>query len=139
MDSKQKALCFFSSEQLKRSCQDVCDGQTFLLDYLFKRFGTKLYGQVVGIPMGTYCAPLVADVFLFCYKRDFIMPLSGDKQANIIDSFNTTSRYLDYTLNINYIYFDNMVSQIYPLALQLNKAHTSDTEAWFLDLHLCHF
>ena len=91
--------------------------------------------------MGTNCAPLVAGVFLFCYKRDFIMPLSGDKQANIIGAFNTTSRYLNYTVNINDIYFYNMVSQIhvYPLELQLNKANASDTEAWFLDLHLCHF
>ena len=48
----------------------------------------------------------------------------------------TTSRYLDDILNINYVYFDNMVSQIYPSELQLNKANTSDTEAEFLDLHL---
>ena len=39
-------------------------------------------------------------------------------------------------LNINHVYFDNMVSQIYPSELQLNKANTSDTEAAFLDLHL---
>ena len=45
--------------------------------------------------MGTYCAPLVADLFLFCYERDFMMSLSDDKQADVIDAFNTTSRYLD--------------------------------------------
>ena len=50
--------------------------------------------------------------------------------------FNTTSRYLDDILNINYVYFDTMVSQIYPSELRLNKANTSDTEAAFLDLHL---
>ena len=43
---------------------------------------------------------------------------------------------MDDILNINNIYFDIMVSQIYPLELQLNKAKTSDTEAAFLDLHL---
>ena len=59
-----------------------------------------------------------------------------DKQADRIDVFNTVSRYLDDILNINNVYFDNMVSQIYPLELQLNKANTSDTEAAFLDLHL---
>ena len=47
--------------------------------------------------------------------------------------FNTTSIYLDDILNINNVYFDNMVSQIYPSELQLNKANTSDTEAAFLD------
>ena len=67
--------------------------------------------------------------------------LSDDKQADIIqfDAFNTTSRYLDDILNINNVYFDTMVSQIYPSELQLNKANTSDTEATFLDLHLSIF
>ena len=64
------------------------------------------------------------------------MSLSDDKQADVIDAFNTTSRYLDDILNINNVYFDNMVSQIYPSELQLNKANTSDSEATFLDLHL---
>ena len=84
------------------------------MDNIFIRFGTKLYTQVVRIPMGTNCAPLVADLVLFCYERDFMMSLSDDKQANIVDAFNTTSRYLDDTLNIDNVYFDNMVSQIYP-------------------------
>ena len=74
------------------SCQNVCDGLTFLLDNIFIRFGTKLYRQVVGIPMGTNCALLVADLFLFCYERDFMMSLSDDNQADVIDAFNTTSR-----------------------------------------------
>ena len=60
-----------------------------------------------------------------------MMSLSDDKQAHIIDAFNTTSRYLDNILNINNVYFDNMESQIYPSELQLNKANTSDTEAEF--------
>ena len=72
--------------------------------------------------MGTNCAPLVADLLLFCYVRDFLISLSDDKQAEIIDAFNTTSRYLDDILNINNFYFDTMVSQIYPSELQLNKA-----------------
>ena len=59
--------------------------------------------------MGTNCAPMVADLFLFCYERDFMMSLSDDKQADVIDAFNTTSRYLDDILNINNVYFDNMV------------------------------
>ena len=60
--------------------------------------------------MGTNCAPLVADLFLPCYERDFMMFLSDDKQSDIICAFNTTSRYLDAILNINNVYFDNMVS-----------------------------
>ena len=81
--------------------------------------------------MGTNCAPLVADLFLFYYERDFTMSLSDDNQADVIDAFNTTSRYLDDILKINNVYIDNMVSQIYPSELQLNKANTSDTKAAF--------
>ena len=108
---------------------------TFLLDNIFIRFGTKLFRQEAGISMGTNCAPLVADLFLFCYERDFMMSLSDDKQADIIDAFNTTSNYLDGILKINNVYFDTMVSQIYPPELQRNKVNTSDNEAAFLDLH----
>ena len=79
---------------------------------IYIRFGIKLYRQVVGIPMGTNCAPLVANLLLFCYERDFMMSLSDDRQADIIYAFNTTSRYLDGIFNINNVYFDNMVSQI---------------------------
>ena len=110
--------------------------ETFLLDNIFIQFGTNLYRQVVGIPMDTNCAPLVADLFMFCYERDFMMSLSDDKQADVIDAFNTTSRYMDDILNINNVYFDNIVSKINPSELQLNKVNTSDTEAAFLDLHL---
>ena len=77
-----------------------CDALNFLLNNVFIRFGTKLYRQIVGIPLGTNCAPLVSDFVLFCYERDFMMSLSDDKQADVIDAFNTTSRYLDDILTL---------------------------------------
>ena len=67
-----------------------------------------------------------------------MMSLSDDKQADVIDAINTTSRYLDDILNINNVYFDNLVSQIYLSELQLNKVISSDTEAAFLDC-ICKF
>ena len=87
--------------------------------------------------MGTNCAPLVADLFLFCYERDFMKSLSRENQTDIIEAFNSTSRYLDDLLNIDNIYFDQMVDRIYPTELQLNRANSSDTETPFLDLNLC--
>ena len=62
--------------------------------------------------MGTSCDPLVSDLFWFCYERDFMMSLFDDQQADIIDAFKITSRYLDDILNIDNVYFDNMVNQI---------------------------
>ena len=51
--------------------------------------------------MGTNCALLVADLFLFCYERDFVKSLSRENQADLIEAFNSTSRYLDDLLNID--------------------------------------
>ena len=62
--------------------------------------------------------------------------LSGDNQVDIIEAFNSSSRYLDDLLNIDNPYFEGLVNLIYPPELQLNKANTSDTEAPFLDFHL---
>ena len=62
--------------------------------------------------------------------------LSDVKQAEIIEAFKSTSRYLDDLLHIDNPYLEDMVNSIYPPELQLNKANTSDNEAPFLDLHL---
>ena len=78
------------------------------------RFDTKLYRQTAGIPKGTNCAPLVAELFLFCCERDLMLSLSDNNQA-----FNSTSRYLNDLLNIDYLYFEQMVGQI-----QLNEANS---------------
>ena len=72
---------FFTSGAVRNynlwSCQKVCEALTFLLDNIYIRFGSKLYRQIIGIPMGTNCAPLVADLFLFCYERDSCGPFRG--------------------------------------------------------------
>ena len=104
----------FTSEQPKRyklwSCQKMCDALHYLLDNIFIRFGLKLYRQIVGIPIGTNCAPLVADLFLFCYERDFMLSLSDNNQTDIIEAFNSTSRYLDDLLNIDNPWWSSRVN-----------------------------
>ena len=107
------------------------DNSNTTLDNIFIRLALRRIEKVFRIPLGTNCAPLVADLVFFCYERDFMMSLSNDKLADINDAFNTASRYSDDILNIVYVYFDNMVSQIYPSELQLNTANISDKEAAF--------
>ena len=79
---------FFTSDVYNNhnlwSCQKSCDALVYLLDNIFIRFGIKLYRQAIGIPMGTICA----DLFLFCYERDFMRSLSRENQADIIPWFN---------------------------------------------------
>ena len=92
------------------------------MDIIFIRFHTKLYRKIVGIPKGTNCAPLIADLFSLCYERDFMASLSYNKEAEIIQAFNSTSRFLDNLLNIDNPYFEGLVGRMYPPELQLNKA-----------------
>ena len=131
----QKILTFNLGVAFLKSVS-ICGALSFLLDNIYIRFGTRLYRQIVGILMGTNCAPLVSDLFLFYFERDFMKNLFSDNQADVIKAFNLTSRYLDDLLNIDNPYFEGMVNQIYPPELQLDKANTSYTEALFLDLHL---
>ena len=136
MASNDRKAFFTSSDQSRYTlwtCQNVCDALSYLLDNIYIRFGTKLYRRIVGIPMGTNCTPLVADLFLYCYERDF---MDNDNQTDVIEALNSTSRYLDDPLNIANPYLEGMVNQIYPPELQLNKTNTTDTESPFLDLHL---
>ena len=101
----------------------MCEALTFLLGNIYIGFGSKLYRQIVGIPMGTNCAPFIADLFLFCYERDFMLSMSDDNQSEVSEAFNSTSRYLDDLLNIDNTFFNSMVNHIYPSELQLNKAN----------------
>ena len=77
-------------------------------DNIYIRFGTKLYRQIIGIPMGTNGAPRVADLFLYYERGD---SLNHDNQAGVIEAFNSTSRYLDDLLNTGNPYFEGMVNQ----------------------------
>ena len=131
---------FFTNDNYEKytmwTCEQVCDSLVFLLDNIFVQYGDSIYQQVIGIPMGTNCAPLIADLFLYCYESDFMSSLNSGSQSDIINAFNYSSRYIDDILNIDNPYFDTMISSIYPKELQLNKANVSDTSASFLDLDL---
>ena len=102
------------------SCEVVYESLSFVIDNRFIKFGITLYRQTVGMPISTNCAALIADLFLFCYERDF----------------NNTFRYIDDMLNMKTPYFAHMVSIIYLAELTLLQTNTSDIEASFLDLFL---
>ena len=95
----------------------MCEVLTYILDNIFIMLGTRLYRQTVGIQVGTTCAPLIADFLLFCYERNFMASLSYSKDDEIIQAFNSTSRYLNGILNIDNPYFEDMVGRIYPSEL----------------------
>ena len=132
------STAFFTSDiDSKKSfwtCNELCEALLFLLDNIFVKFKNVIFRQIVGVPMGTNCAPLVADLFLFCYERDFMLGLDTAKQGHIINAFNYTSRYLDDICNLDNPFFEKYIPNIYPKELQLNKANNNNNRASFLDL-----
>ena len=118
------------------TCNELCSAMYYIMDNIFVEFEDKIYRQVIGIPMGTNCAPLIADLFLYCHEKCFMDKLVKNKQLNLIECFNRTSRYLDDILNLDNPNFEKHISEIYPKELSLTKANLSDTHASFLDLDI---
>ena len=112
---------------------------TFLMEniYVYVQFDGMVYKQIVGIfPTGTNCAPLIADLFLYCYEGNLMSNLQKSKRFDLINKFNDTSRYLDDIFAIDNPEFAEHIPDIYPRKLLLNKANTSDEETSFLDLNI---
>ena len=109
-------------------CAELCEAFIFLMENVYVQFDGVVIQQKVAIPMDTNCAPLIADLFLYCYKRDLMSDLRKSKRLDLIYMFNDTSRYLDDIFTFDNPEFDKYISDIYPAELQLNKANTSDKE-----------
>ena len=92
--------------------------------------------QTVGIPMGTNCAPLLADIFLYSYEADFIQSLLSTGKKHLASRFNLTYRYIDDVLSINNPEFENYLGQMYPAELEIKDTTESTTSASYLDLQL---
>ena len=118
------------------TCSEVRNSLHILKDNLFARYGNAIFRKVIGIPVGTNCAPLVAELLLYCYERDFMLSLKPDSQADVINASNNTFRYWDDIFVFSLSIFDSMVSSIYPKELTFKKANSSDSSAAFLDLDL---
>jgi hypothetical protein len=108
----------------------------FLIDNIFVSFGGILFQQVVGIPMGTNCAPLLADLFIYSYESEFRQKLVKDKTIHEARAFNFTYRYIDDVLSINNSRFAEFLLLIYPPGLEVKETTDTASSASFLDLYL---
>ena len=79
-----------SASTKKFSEIDIFNMLEFLIDNIFAMFGGRVFQQTVGIPMGTNCAPLLADFFLYSYEADFIQGLLKKNEKKLARSFNFT-------------------------------------------------
>ena len=106
----------------------------FLTDNIFVQFGGRLFRQVIGIPVGTNCAPLLADLFLYSYENEFQDNMIKSGHRRLERSFNLCHRYLDDLIVFSNKKFLDYLKEIYPSQLTVEKANKSDHLANYLDL-----
>ena len=119
----------------KYTVDNVIKMLTFLIDNIFVQFGQELFQQVIGIPMGTNCAPLLADLFLYSYEAEFMQTLQRDDK-HLARKFNFTFRYIDDVMSLNNSKFNDFVHKIYPEELEIKDTTESTNAASYLDLYL---
>ena len=90
----------------------------FLIDNIFVVCAEKFFQQIIGISMGTHCAPLLADIFLYSYETEIIQSLLSNGRKRLASKLNFTYRYIDDVLSINNPDYENYLDQIYPLNLK---------------------
>ena len=108
----------------------------FLVDNIFVVLGGTVFHQIVGIPMGTNCAPLLPDILLYSYEADFIKSLLSTGKKKLASQFKFTYRYIDDVLSINNPDFENYLGQMYPAEPEIKNTPESNTSASYLDLIL---
>ena len=108
----------------------------FLVDNIFVVFAGKVFQQIFGIPMGTNCAPLLADIFLYSYKAEFIQSLLSTGRKRLASQFDFTYTCIDDILSINNPDFENYLGQMYFPELQINDTTEMNTSGSYFDLLL---
>ncbi|KAK3085993.1 hypothetical protein FSP39_011818 [Pinctada imbricata] len=86
--------------------------------------------------MGTNCAPLLADIFLYSYEAEFIQSLVSDGKRYLASNFNFTYRYIGDVLSINNPKFADYLSSIYPSELEVKETTETNNSASYLDIML---
>ena len=86
----------------------------FLIDNIFVQFGGRLFRQVIRIPMGTNCAPLLADLFLYSYENEFLDNMIGSGHRRLARSFNLCYRNIDDLIVFSNKKFLDYLKEIYP-------------------------
>jgi hypothetical protein len=105
----------------------------FLVDNIIVVVSEQVFQQSVGISMGTNCAPLLADLFLYSDEAEFMQTLLHEKKRSLEVVFNWTFRYIDDVLPINNAHFHSYVDSICPSELEIKDTTRSSTSALYLD------
>ena len=128
--SKSKTGRSYSLQEIK-SCLE------FLINKSFFQVGSKIFRQVIGIPMGSDPTLFFANLFLFFYESRWLKSIKNTNYG-VARKFGNIFRIIDDLIAINNgNEFENHYNEIYPPELILKKENISHTKTTFLDLHLC--
>ena len=116
------------------TADNICKIIEFLIDNIFVQFRGRLFCQVIGIPMRTNCAPLLADLFLYSYENEFLDNMIKSGHRRLARSSNLCYRYIDNLIVFNNKKFLDYLKEIYPSQLTVEKTNKSDHLAHYLDL-----
>ena len=106
----------------------------FLVDNIYVRFGGQLFRQMVDIPMGTNCAPLLADLFLYSYENEFLDKLIKEGKRKLARKLNLSYHYIDDLISFSNKRFKEFISNIYPKELTISETTESTSITSYLDL-----
>ena len=128
---------YFTNDPLnsnnKYTASDICKMIEFLVDNRYVRFGGQFFRQTAGIPMGTNCAPLLTDLFLYSCENNFLDKLIKEGKRKLSRNFNIPYRYTDDLISFNNKRFKEFISDIYPKELTISETTESTSVASYLD------
>jgi hypothetical protein len=108
----------------------------YLIDNIYITVGTHVFRQIIGIPMGTDCAPFLANLYLYALEYNFLDDLTK-KNIHLARKFSNSYRYIDDLITFNNdSLIDKYKNIIYPEELILNKENKYDTHSTFLDIDI---
>ena len=113
-----------SDSKTKYSEDDIIKMLEFLVDNIFVVLAGTVFQQIVGIPMGTNCAPLLADIFHYSYEAEFIQFLLSTGGKHLASRLHFTYRYINDVLSINNSEFENYLGQMYSVELARSRSKT---------------
>ena len=129
---------YFTSDPLngdnKYTANDICKITEFFVDNIYVTFGGQLFRQMIGIPMGTNCAPLLADLFLYSNENKFLDKLIKEGKRKLARKFNLSYRYTDDVISFNNKRLKEFISYIYPKELTISETTEPTSVASYLDL-----
>ena len=105
----------------KYTASDICKMIELLVDNIYIKFGGQFFRQMVGIPIGTNCTPLLADLFLYSYENEFFHKLIKEGKRKLARKFNLSYRYTDDFMSFDNKRFKESIADIYPKELTISE------------------